>query len=359
MMMCTDTGLLATVADEHCFCLAINAISILECNFAVVNKRSSLSLQKVRMIFTTLLLLLYTTTIISAFSSSSSGKGFGASSSSNNAYVSPFDRFRSSCPADINDIRQFDPKLVKEDDMNHKDDVWVAVYRSANNLPSVFVRDEFFSAMKASTTAQEGDADTLVSSTKSISTSISEGSLISNNNNKPVAVARLFKDTTTNKYILDSMRCVLKKENTDEECDGGSEHAEAIGVCIDELVLSYLQKCIDDNDEKLSFDGGIHFRGTLVSGKLLDSRGFREVTELSLDMHSHESDFDGSLSKYAERATSRDVAKNPGALDRALKIVSYLGRIDRDEDRLKAKQQVNEDDGESDNDPWASVKKFY
>jgi len=218
--------------------------------------------------------------------------------------------------------------------------------------------------MKASTTAQEGDADTLVSSTKSISTSISEGSLISNTNNKPVAVARLFKDTNSNFYIMDSMRCVLKKENTDEECDGGSEHAEAIGVCIDELVLSYLQQCIDDNDKKLSFDGGIHFRGTLVSGKLLDSRGFREVTELSLDMHSHESDFDGALSKYAERATSREVAKNPGALDRALKIVSYLGRIDRDQDRLNAKQ-VNEDEGdigdeeESDYDPWASVKKFY
>ena len=215
--------------------------------------------------------------------------------------------------------------------------------------------------MKASTTAQEGDADTLVSSTKSISTSISEGSLISNNSNKPVAVARLFKDPNANHHIMDSMRCVLKKENTDEECDGGSEHAEAIGVCIDELVLSYLQQCIDDNDEKLSFDGGIHFRGTLVSGKLLDSRGFREVTELSLDMHSHESDFDGALSRYAERATSREVAKNPGALDRALKIVSYLGRIDRDQDRLKAKQ-VNEDDGdeeERDYDPWASVKKFF
>ena len=315
------------------------------------------------MIFTTLLLLIYATINISAFSSSSSGRGFGASSSSNtNAYVSPFDRFKAACPADVNDIRQFDPKLIKDDDTNHKDDLWVAVYRSANNLPSVFVRDEFFSAMKASTTAQEGDADTLVSSTKSISTSISEGSLISNSNNKPIAVARLFKDPNTNHHIMDSMRCVLKKENTDEECDGGSEHAEAIGVCIDELVLSYLQQCVDDNDKKLSFDGGIHFRGTLVSGKLLDSRGFREVTELSLDMHSHESDFDGALSKYAERATSREVAKNPGALDRALKIVSYLGRIDRDEDKAN---QVTEDEGgngdeeESNYDPWASVKKFY
>ncbi len=41
----------------------------------------------------------------------------------------------------------------------------------------------------------------------------------------------------------------------------------------------------DDNDvngvggggeHRMSFDGGIHFRGTLVSGRLLNSRGFRD-----------------------------------------------------------------------------------
>ena len=133
----------------------------------------------------------------------------------------------------------------------------------------------------------------------------------------------------------------------------------------------YLEKESNgDVDNMLSFDGGIHFRGTLVSGKLLDSRGFREVNELTADMHSHESDFDGALAKYAERSTSREVAKNPGARDRALKILSFLGKIDRDEDRLRAKrmeggddtrdkeEEEGEEEEENDFDPWASVKKF-
>ena len=42
-------------------------------------------------------------------------------------------------------------------------------------------------------------------------------------------------------YIIDSMRCSLRKEVTDPDCDGGREHAEAIGICIDELVLEYLR----------------------------------------------------------------------------------------------------------------------
>jgi len=37
------------------------------------------------------------------------------------------------------------------------------------------------------------------------------------------------------------MRFSLRKEDTDPDCDGGREHAEAIGICIDELVLEYLR----------------------------------------------------------------------------------------------------------------------
>lgn len=285
---------------------------------------------------------------------SSSGKGFGKSSSSasggGNAFVS-FDRFRASCPADPGAIRQFAPGLIKDDGSSSGEDVWVAVYRSANNLPSVFVRDSFMDAMRASTTVQGGDSETIVSAVSSTTASgvisNSSGGSSGDSDTKPVAVARLAKGD--NCYILDSMRCVLKKENTDADCDGGSEHAEAIGVCIDELVLSYLNRYLEEEASAeggtMSFDGGIHFRGTLVSGKLLDSRGFREVSELSADMHSHESDFDGALSKYAERSASKDVAKNPGARDRALKIVGCLSRIDRDEDKLRAAalQQQRED----------------
>ena len=327
---------------------------------------------------TILLNVAATATTTAAFSA---GKGFGSSPQSSNAFVS-FDRFRASCPAPIDSIRQFDQSLIKVDDnIGNEDDVWVAVYRSANNLPSVFVRDAFFDAMRISTTQggqqinvlrdvprPAGDAETLVSS------SSKEVSIISpdndNSDEKPVAVARLCKDEKSAFYIIDSMRCILKKENTDADCDGGSEHAEAIGVCIDELVLSYLQLYLENEGDSggknndMTFDGGIHFRGTLVSGTLLDSRGFREVTELSADMHSHESDYDGALAKYAERSTSKEVAKNPGARDRALKIVSCLGRIDRDEDMKRAGRDVKEEDGdddgedESDFDPWASVKRY-
>ena len=171
----------------------------------------------------------------------SAGKGFGAPK--NDEFVS-FDRFRSSCPADITAIQQFEPSLIKEE--NRDDDVWVAVYRSSNNLPSVFVRDSFMDAMKVSTTVQSGDSETLVSSSSASSSVMSletkGGDNMGDAKNKPVAVARLGKDQHSGYYILDSMRCVLKKENQDADCDGGSEHAEAIGVCIDELVLSYLQR---------------------------------------------------------------------------------------------------------------------
>lgn len=325
-------------------------------------------------------------TVAEAFSAG--GRGFGKSSpsSNNDSAFASFDRFRASCPADVDAVSRFDPSLIKagvDSDggggVGEEDDVWVAVYRSKNNLPSVFVKDAFLDAMKVATTAQDGDSETLVSSS---SPSASGGVLISNNNSdpdggdaKPVAVARLGYDADSGCRIIDSMRCVLKKENTDPDCDGGSEHTEAVGVCIDELVLSYLTRYLvkesdgdtgDGKDEKMmAFDGGIHFRGTLVSGKLLDSRGFREVTELTSDMHSHESDFDGALAKYAERSTSKEVAKNPGARDRALKIVSRLGRVDREGDRRRAeRRKVGVDSGEdgeeeeSDFDPWASVKRF-
>lgn len=201
--------------------------------------------------------------------------------------------------------------------------------------------------------------------------------------------------------MIDSMRCTLKKENIDPDCDGGSEHAEAVGICIDELVLSYLRRYYSEMENKttkknnergstdenvddasegrssptiMSFDGGIRFRGTLVSGKLLDSRGFREATELSSDMHSHESDLDGAMQMYAQRSTSSRLGDS--ARDRAIQIVSFLGRLDRAEDRRRGKgggggggneglttsQEENDnrenDDGEGGFDPWASVKKF-
>lgn len=226
----------------------------------------------------------------------------------------------------------------------------------------MFVRDSFFDAMAIATTAQDGDSQTLVSSTKQEGVGVISSSNLQSE--KPVAVARLTASKDGEKVsIIDSMRCTLKKENTNPDCDGGSEHCEAIGVCIDELVISYLQSLLEDDstavddEDTLHFDGGIRFRGTLFSGKLLEARGFREATQLSADMHSHESDFDGALTSYAERSTSTDVSKSHGARDRSLKIVSLLSKLDRDEDKkVEAEEEDNEED--SDYDPWASVKRY-
>ena len=279
----------------------------------------------------------------------SGGRGFG-NTPKNNAFIS-FDRFRSSCPEDINAIRKFEPSLIKDDTTN--EDVWVAVYRSNNNLPNVFVRDAFFDSMKTSTTVQKGDSETILSASTSATNGVVVSSNVSKGADKPVAVARLTKSSDLKGVsIIDSMRCTLKKEDVNSDCDGGSEHTEAIGVCIDELVLSFLQRCVSDKNVK--FEGGIRFRGTLVSGNLLKDRGFREVNTLSSDMHSHESDYMASLMKYAERSTS--TAKNPGCRERALKIVSYLGRLDRFDELSST---TNQDDKKKDDfDPWASVKKY-
>ena len=65
------------------------------------------------------------------------GKGFGASSSSGNKGLIGGDRFNSVCPADPATIKQFDSTLISDDADGSSDsnDMWVAVYRSKNNLP--------------------------------------------------------------------------------------------------------------------------------------------------------------------------------------------------------------------------------
>ena len=286
-----------------------------------------------------------------------------------------FDRFRASCPSDLDAIRRFDPTLVVNDDLEDNN-VWVAVFRTANNLPSVFVRDEFFDAMASSTTTSLPSRGS--ENASSIAGGSSSGVMIVANrieNQTPVAIARLRKgddgnvnnnnnnNTSSSSYcIMDAMRCSLRNEDTNPNCDGGSEHSEALGVCIDELVLAYLR----GRKECDSFDGGIRFRGTLMSGRLLSSRGFREVSDLqpSKDVRtSHESDVDGAMERYSERMSS---GLSPGARERASSIVSYLGRMDREEDKRrrrsacdnKEEDVVVDEEGESDFDPWSSIKRY-
>ena len=102
--------------------------------------------------------------------------------------LAAFDHFRASCPSDLDAIRRFDPTLV----VNNFDgaDKWVAKFRTANNLPSVFVRDSFFDAMNSAT-------ETLSSSSRDNASSItgrSPGVMIVANRDEsqmPVAIARL------------------------------------------------------------------------------------------------------------------------------------------------------------------------
>jgi hypothetical protein len=53
----------------------------------------------------------------------------------------PFDRFRVSCPADVVAcVQQYDSSLTVT---NEEDEMWAAVYRSNNNLPTVLLKDDF------------------------------------------------------------------------------------------------------------------------------------------------------------------------------------------------------------------------
>lgn len=320
-----------------------------------------------------LLAAVLSTPINAAFSSNSAKRTFSLS-----------DRFRASCPADLSSISQFDPLLVSttnDDDGDNEKDVWVAVFRSSNNLPSVLIKDDFMNAMRIATTVQtdgvtgsgNGFGNRNSNGNMSQSTQIDDGKLAGKIENSigekkdsslsttsvdsgsgvkvqtPVAVAKLSPSSDfENVYTLESMRCSLKKENTDDSCDGQSEHAEAISICIDELILNYLR-----NGNR--FDKSIRTKATLVSGKLLSTRGFQDVEDLGCDMATHVSSLKESLNMYASRAVET-VSMSPGARDRALQILSFLGREEIVEDS-EDQNNDGENGGSSqqDYDPWANM----
>lgn len=255
-----------------------------------------------------------------------------------------FDRFRPTCPATLDSIRQFDPSLIQETDSDM--DVWVAVYRSSNNKPSVLVKDEFLQAMKSATSSVNINPQD-----PSIMNSFSESKVTA-----PVAVARLRSSIDDDGLVLDSMRCVLKKENMDQSCDGGSEHTEALATAIDALIQYYLTTMMPQNNG--SFEGMIRTKATLVSAKILEDRGFKEVSTLQKDFSTHTSSLDDCMEKYAARSVSTN-SKSLGARQRAIEIVSHLGRIDRIADLGRvAEQKRNNPNDEDDYDPWAGMKLF-
>ena len=307
-------------------------------------------------------------------------------------------RFRVSCPADVSCIRRFDPNLLVDEtqggatvgdgkmiENEDSDTLWVAVYRSSNNKPSIFVRDDFFQAMDDATSLATTSANTdTPTSANSQPPEGLESLPASLQQEKPVAVARLIQSKDfDSSWVLDNMRCSLRKEDIDESCDGGSEFVEAISICVDALLLQHLQQNVasqklqqesndddgdDDNTSVLPppvFEGVIRTKATIHSSKLLEARGFEPVEELSKDMATHVSAYDACMENYAKRTVST-VSKNPGTRDRALQMVSLLGKLDRDYEmdaaaaiKRQGRNAMDDGDDEGDEcDPWAGFSKL-
>ena len=280
------------------------------------------------------------------------------------------DRFKATCPAEKFAVSLYDANLAKNDKDEDGDSTWVAVFRTNNNLPSVLIKDDFLNAMRIATTIQTGtssssstalDNSLISSQIETSSTSPQDtGSNQSENQSEgvkaqtPVAIGRLSRSIDfPDKFVIDNMRCTLKKEDTNDSCDGNSEHAEAISICIDELILHHLR-------EGRSFDGGaMRMKATIHQGRLLEDRGFGEVKTLSKDMATHVSSLECATTKYSERVVDT-VSKGPGARDRALKILNYLGKQDPvssdDDDNESGNENDNNSGNDDDFDPWATMK---
>jgi hypothetical protein len=259
-----------------------------------------------------------------------------------------FDRFRAVCPADPASVMRFHPSLIPSVDDTGNDaspGIWVAVYRYSNNKPSVLIRDEFLRAMRSATDSRSL-IDTSVPSPSS-SSSIETRTSVEVEQPAPVAVARLVPSSDhPGSWVMDCMRCALRKEDTDPACDGNSEHNEAIATAIDTLLEHYLGFCD-------RFDSAIRTKATLFSAGLLEERGFEPVTTLQRDMASHVSSLDRCLERYAARSVST-VSKSPGARKRALNIVSLLGQLNREKDwQASMEEKANRAQDDSDEyDPF-------
>lgn len=266
-------------------------------------------------------------------------------------------------------VREFDDALwnslygTNNDFSSGEDqDLWVAVYRSNNNQPSVIVRDDFFRAMNEATsggeeTKTDNELSTVSSAASFLSNTVPD--LLEIPNTKPVAIARLQKteptETSTNVYLLDNLRCSLKKEDQDESCDGGSEFIEALSVAVDTLLLNHLQRLLKNRDEEndVVFEGTVRTKSTLFSNKLFEQRGFKEVEILSLDMATHVSNYDACFEQYADRSIEPTMAS--GTRDRALQIVALLGRLDPEVQTKAREEDGGNDDGY---DPWANMQLY-
>ena len=288
------------------------------------------------------------------------------------------DRFKSVCFVGTESkdaIDEFDSELYASLE-NEPEDLWVAVYRSNNNKPSVVVRDDFFRAMNDATSGKDDDSDAGAndSAANTMSTVSGAASFLSDTmpslleipSTKPVAIARLQKSETSTEtkkvYLLDNLRCSLKKETQDASCDGGSEFVEALSVAVDTLLLKHLQRLLkddksEDEDEtskrSVVFEGTVRTKATLFSGKIFEQRGFTEVESLSRDMATHVSSYEACFSKFADRTIETSMAA--GTRDRALQIVALLGRLDPE---IQKSEESDGDGSGDDYDPWANMQLY-
>ena len=306
------------------------------------------------------------------------------------------DRFWTSCPADPDSIRRFDPNLLlvdnddDGDDDNNSETTWAAVFRCDDAVPSVLIRDDFFGAMRMSTTSRGGSSSTTTTNNNENNNNNNENNAIAKKENRlPVAIARISPSPLyPGSFVIDTVRCNLEKEKTNDVCDGGSEYCESIGMCIDELLLHHLEQCTsvvealeedddidgdgDENDDSIDCrrrffeDGSIRTKATLFSSKLFENRGFEEVSKIYPDMASHVSSLSGSFLKYSNRVLDIQTTY-PGGHGTARRILLRLGQIspdggeDIDGNNAGTANTDGDDDSDDTNDgydPWASVKKY-
>ena len=130
----------------------------------------------------------------------------------------------------------------------------------------------------------------------------------------------------------------------------------ALSVAMDALLLHHLTTCVNNveassqSKQRRLFDGAIRTKATLTGASLLEERGFQELQELSKDMATHVSSLDACMEKYANKFVESMTTKNPGARDRAEKILSLLGRLDRDADLQASREEAERRKDQKDND---------
>ena len=256
------------------------------------------------------------------------------------------DRFHATCPADLATIQSFDASIDSSNDGKGRD-LWVAVFRSDSTPPSVFLRDELFQSMKEATSETKTTAG---------NNNMVDSLLAAPVAQTPIAIARLCKSNENGPWLLDNLRCSLEKEKQNEDCDGGSEFVEALGLCVDALLLEYLSSSEEKSESSSQkIQNQIRSKATLHSSRLLEARGFDEVQEFNMDLATHVSQYKLMLSKYQDRL--KDKSLPISSVQRAKGIVDQLKALKHEDEPLED-DSIGGEGTEDEFDPWSGVKQF-